>query len=367
MILELFAGHLVHHKRDNNFTQPTATWRLGGFPTYWDAEETFLRRDAFTCIRGRGQLVPFSKRLPRRRTETIDDQRARDNTMYPGTWELTSTDLRQMTWEFKTQHILHSWFDRSLFTFFFSTFNTFNKTIQNITTLASTAKTYSSILSCVNCSESCWCRISPYAPIESNVSLYLKVIRISVQGTFYTDVILAHGVIMSLFLRFDQEGGPVCFLQVCTLGWVQYIRGRFVVGCHRSKFKFGFSQLSGDQSEGISLRFMSGFSTSSSLSGSSSGSWSSHFYFFRQSTTCMNILTVQNGTQHSFLSLVLLLRNMWAESVVLVRYPFSSCHSLFCARLELSFGYFYVCIAYTRISPSTVVVKLFQDMKFPSP
>src|SRR5271163_539486 len=40
--------------------------------------------------------------------------------------------------------------------------------------------------------------------------------------------------------------------------------------------------------------------------------------------------------------------------MVLVRYPFSSCHSSFCARLELSFGYFYVCIAYTRISPSTV-------------
>jgi hypothetical protein len=39
--------------------------------------------------------------------------------------------------------------------------------------------------------------------------------------------------------------------------------------------------------------------------------------------------------------------------VVLVRYPLSSCHCLFCARIELSFGYSYICIAYTRISPST--------------
>ena len=29
-----------------------------------------------------------------------------------------------------------------------------------------------------------------------------------------------------------------------------------VVGCHRSKFKFGFSQVSGDQSEGISAVYV---------------------------------------------------------------------------------------------------------------
>ena len=80
------------------------------------------------------------------------------------------------------------------------------------------------------------------------------------------------------------------------------------------------------------------------------------FTSFRQSTTFMIIFIVQNGIQHSFLNwLVSSLRNMWAESVVLVRHPLSSCHCLFCARIELSSGYFYVCIAYTRISPSTVV------------
>ena len=42
--------------------------------------------------------------------------------------------------------------------------------------------------------------------------------------------------------------------------------------------------------------------------------------------------------------------------MVLVRYPLSSGHCLyclFCTRIDLSSGYFYVCIVYTRISPST--------------